>query len=247
MKTLWIILKRINKLWLIFTLLHIIWIYCYKILWIDKPAYNEFWVVTGEIYFVIALSIIAGYVIYLFTTEVPLIKKRIAFNGLLIASFGAIESSINNLAREFGLTFNKEKLDDLIYEITNIDLNSFYLTRTILYEQKANNEFTFQNYLRHLYDLTKSINQKGREEIEKFHIFSFLLDSSFFTIASQFRATKSLDFIRLKEFLIIQLKEFGIESVEIEQKDILFLLEVCISKNIQLYKFLKSEFSKYAM
>lgn len=246
MRTFWVILKRINKYLLIIVILHIIWIYFYQIKWIKIPAKNEFWAITGQIYFAVALSIIAGYVIYFITTEVPLIRKRIAFNGQLIDSIGNLSSNIMDFTREFGLNFDRENLDDCINEIGRIDLKNSFQIKKFSLKRTEDEKYTFQDYLRFLYDMTKRINQQGREEIEKLYLFSYLLDSSFFKIASQFNTTELLDFIKLKDIANNQFNEFGIKKIDIETKDIMFQLDVCLTNNIKLYKFLHTEYNKYA-
>lgn len=74
-----ILFRNLNKGLLLFSSVHLLWIFLYKFYFLSRVAYWDFMPMLGEIYYAIALSIVAGYIIYVITTEWPNINRIINY------------------------------------------------------------------------------------------------------------------------------------------------------------------------
>lgn len=76
-----IFIRNMNKWLLGFTTLNLIWVFCYKVWLINIRCDLNIMPALGEIYFSIALSIVAGYIIFLITSEYPEIRRLKKFRS----------------------------------------------------------------------------------------------------------------------------------------------------------------------
>lgn len=172
MNTSWITIKRIDKKILSIVLLSIFWIYCYQLWWLNIPASHEFWFITGRIFLAIGYSIIAGYVIYLFTNELPKIKERIKFNPILEFYIDKINDTKNNILFLMSYSANEyEEIDDYSHEELHSDfkLRISERIKNKMGENGKTYDEIFEEIMEEFRNTLHDLNSNTTEHFKYFH------------------------------------------------------------------------------
>lgn len=109
-----------NLLLFLFSIVHFVWLFIYKLFLIKIECGYEFMPVLGEVYFSISLSIVAGYIIYVITTEYPHVRQLIKYS---FAYFEFI-ARMNFILFKLCTNFNIEKHEYKKSQLTNVDLEN---------------------------------------------------------------------------------------------------------------------------
>lgn len=111
--TLIIFIKNMNLELFLIAASNLIWVFLYKFWWINCETDIAFMTILGEIYFSIALSIIAGYIIFEITSEYPSIKRIVQHRFAYFEFILAMHDFRHKLCGIFDideLEYNKEKI-----------------------------------------------------------------------------------------------------------------------------------------
>jgi hypothetical protein len=114
--TIIVYLRMMNKWLFAFFAVNFIWLFGYKIWFINIVTEIKFMPILGDIYYSISLSIIAGYIIYSITTEFPNIKQLIKYSFVYFIFI----AEINNILFKLCLHFDIKKSD---YKKTSIKVS----------------------------------------------------------------------------------------------------------------------------
>lgn len=111
--------RMMNKWLFAFFAVNLMWLFGYKVWFINIVTDFKFMPILGDIYYSISLSIIAGYIIYSITTEYPNIKQLIKYS---FAYFKFI-AEINYILFKLCVHFDIEKSDykKTLIKVSDID------------------------------------------------------------------------------------------------------------------------------
>lgn len=181
---------NLNKTLLIFSLLSFFWAIMYKMCLLNIGCKRDWLADLGEIFYPIALSVMAGYIIYLITTEYPSIKKRNNINHIFINFKEDLESIKTELCLHFYFDENKYKEENKgKYNVYDFAIKSIAIV--CYYPDSADYEVKKQNVLNDLKNKFVELDEKIQKKLTFLNYFSNSFTDKFLDIIIDYEFTRN--------------------------------------------------------